>query len=324
MWGNRLGWGLSGAMVVIVGGLLGLVIWASLRITPPTEFTAQGKHLEAMALPVDPAGYLAASTEPGNAGELYRQAIIEYGQNAQRYQAFTSNPRKLSDLDNLPAAADLLKAAQLAPGAIFADKPGVIVSYDNQELVDSIEGLGNVLTMAGSLARREKNFDLAEKYFQAAFAFGCSLYKERLTRGELGAGLGMMSGAAVSMQRMAVDQGKTDLANHWQDFLKAYSDYDTDWIKRIERVISSIDQKVLERHAGDVYVLATQSQERLWRIEAILKLGRYRYNAGRKGDQRQAARFVKQLASEATDPAIRAAAVAARDLTPAQYHQLGN
>jgi hypothetical protein len=60
----------------------------------------------------------------------------------------------------------------------------------------------------------------------------------------------------------------------------------------------------------------------MWRVEAILKLGRYRFNAGRIGDQRNAIKTIKDLLTHDPDPVIRAAAQAAHDLTLEQYRMM--
>jgi hypothetical protein len=88
------------------------------------------------------------------------------------------------------------------------------------------------------------------------------------------------------------------------------------------RVVRSIDPKVVGTHAGDVFELAKRSKERMWRAEAILALGRLRFFAGdgaTASDQREATRLVTELAESDPDPIIRAAAIAARDLTAAKH-----
>jgi hypothetical protein len=76
---------------------------------------------------------------------------------------------------------------------------------------------------------------------------------------------------------------------------------------------------------GDVFYLAQHAQERMWRVEAILALGRMKYfvgEGGRRGDQRGATRHLKQHALD-KDPVIRAAAKAALELTREQMRTLG-
>ena len=60
----------------------------------------------------------------------------------------------------------------------------------------------------------------------------------------------------------------------------------------------------------------------MWRVEAILALGRVRFFSGisrSAADQRAALAGVKRIAADDPDPIVRAAAEAARDLTAEQY-----
>jgi hypothetical protein len=59
----------------------------------------------------------------------------------------------------------------------------------------------------------------------------------------------------------------------------------------------------------------------MFRVEAILKIGRYRFDAARKGDQLAAPRVLRRLADD-PDPVIQAAANAALALTLEQYRTI--
>jgi hypothetical protein len=65
----------------------------------------------------------------------------------------------------------------------------------------------------------------------------------------------------------------------------------------------------------------------MWRIEAVLKLGHYKWNAGEPGnaaDQRWAKRLAKQLMNDPSeDPLVRAAAKEAFELTKDRYLMIG-
>jgi hypothetical protein len=92
-------------------------------------------------------------------------------------------------------------------------------------------------------------------------------------------------------------------------------------------VISSIDPDVVGRTGGDILYLAKHSRERLWQIEATLKLGRQKHDQGEGGrgaDGRAAAVAVKRMANDSSlDPAVRIAAQRAVDLTVEQHRMLG-
>jgi hypothetical protein len=78
---------------------------------------------------------------------------------------------------------------------------------------------------------------------------------------------------------------------------------------------------VVEPKPGDIFALAEKAAEPMWRVEAILALGRLRYSAERSGDKQGAAKVVAALCT-AGDPRIRTAAIAARDLTVEQFRKL--
>jgi hypothetical protein len=76
---------------------------------------------------------------------------------------------------------------------------------------------------------------------------------------------------------------------------------------------------------GDIFEIARSGREPMWRTEAILKLGRMRWMKGVKyGDQRGANQVLTELAGR-TDlpPNVKAAAVAARDLTVKDFRLIG-
>jgi hypothetical protein len=60
----------------------------------------------------------------------------------------------------------------------------------------------------------------------------------------------------------------------------------------------------------------------MWRIEAIFSTARYRFNAGRVADQRAAARILREILSNDSDPVIQTACSAGLSLTVEQYRTL--
>jgi hypothetical protein len=101
----------------------------------------------------------------------------------------------------------------------------------------------------------------------------------------------------------------------------AMEGYDHDVVEPIYEVLTSADPAKIAANAGDIFRFATRSRERMFRVEAILKLGRYRFNSARAADQMAAPRFLRFLGHDA-DPAVRAAAQAAGGLTVEQYRMI--
>ena len=97
--------------------------------------------------------------------------------------------------------------------------------------------------------------------------------------------------------------------------------YDSNVKPIYDDVISKADQQSIAEHAGDIFRFAAKSKEKMFRVEAILKLGRYRFDAARAADQLAAPRFLRRFQRD-PDPAIQAAAQAAANLTIEQYRMI--
>ena len=181
----------------------------------------------------------------------------------------------------------------------------------------------NLLQRIGTEHARKKEFDEARKCLQASFVLGYHLYQQRLSRMQLSAGLGLMAQSAIVLKQIENVQGNKEAADRYDKFVADYQQYYKERIEPLERVITSIDPKVLARHVGDVFVLAEKSSERVWRVEAVLKLGMYKYYTNTPGDRRAARRMVRSLLND-PDPAIQTAALAANELTREQYRTIGS
>jgi hypothetical protein len=163
--------------------------------------------------------------------------------------------------------------------------------------------------------------DDARRLYEAVFSLGQKLFDERLSYAELDTALTLMAKGSTMIRINAESSGGSAKADAVKQFDEARIKYVKERIQPMVRVIGSNDQQVLEQHAGDVFYFARHAPERMWRVEAILKIGRYRFNAGRVGDQRSAMTVLRKL-SEEHDPVIRTAANAAQQLTIEQYRML--
>ena len=88
------------------------------------------------------------------------------------------------------------------------------------------------------------------------------------------------------------------------------------------RVVQAFDAKTVGTHTGDLFELAKRSKERMWRVEALMALGRVRYFAGTGGtaaNQRVAMALLREIAEEDEDYVVRTAAGAARNLTVEEH-----
>lgn len=300
-------------MLIVVG--IGSLLQGALGISPPTAVSLNPDNLAPLAMPM-PASPIAPTTSPSDAGDLYRRAIDDYPDQHQACEDFSQNPTGVR-----PEAMQLiLDAAGKSSANIFAGDPGRIVNYQSDHAdLDALEDLGNDVVKTGLLLRINQKPEDARVYFQASFALGQNLYRERLVFDEYRVGIEFMDESLGALAEG--ESANPTRAEEFQNLQTAIVNYDKDHVRPLYQMLSSADPNVIAANAGDVFVFATRSQERMFRVEAILKLGRYRFDADRNGDQRGADRYLKILASDA-DPVIRTAAEAGKNLTIEEYRTI--
>ena len=325
MWGNSLGWSISVLIVALAAGWMYLISTGT-NATPPTSFSRDPQHFAALTIPEpSPAAKLPPQTEDRDAGDLYRQAIEHVEADRITYEDFAARGALASPAAAKLDAIDLLvQATPCAKMNLFASHPQQIVNYEHEKKpLEALRLLGKVgIDRLGLLKLRGGDADGATKLFQAGFALGEKLARERLTVEELRIGLELMSKSAAAMASAAEHAGDNDRAAALNEFTSRLATFTREQVDPVARVTHAIDPRIVGEQTGDVFELARRSQERMWRVEAILQLGRVRYFAGEggtSGNQRAATALVTKLAAEDPDPIIRAAATAARDLTAEQH-----
>jgi hypothetical protein len=320
MWGNALGWCISAVMVVATAGGITWLNRNMESISSRTAFSRDSDNGAAIALPVAPLTVLPGMTEPTDAGPIYRRAIEAYQKDPATYGRF-SRAGRVNDVIDVPAIRILTEATNCSGATIFSDEPAQVVNFnpDKPEL-EALRTLGACARRAGQLIEKTDPTE-ALRLYEATFALGAKLYAERLTYEELDTGLTLVAEASRMIHDLSAASGNTARAQACKAFDEARKSYVEQRIQPVQRIISSADQQVLEQHAGDVFYFARSAGDRTWRVEAIFKLGRYRFNAGRIGDQSNAMVVIRELLND-PDPVIQTAAAAARDLTQEQYRML--
>lgn len=315
MFGNRLGWGIS----VIIAGLMILFVWMIDRAsitTPPTSAGLNPAFIEKLVLPVIPP-QIVSMDQPCSANS-YHQAIDTYLKDASAYRRLL-DARKPQDLSSFTAIQKVLDATHCRSTGIFSGRPEAIINYDpDHPQLEALSNLGNILIRHALLNKDTPQ--LALQYYQAAFSLGAKLFNERLSYAELSTGATLMATSVAAMERL--DDVQPQEIEQLAQFRTTLADFTKSVLHPKMQIISAIDQKLVQKHAGDIFLLARDGKDSMWRVEAMLKLGRYRFNAGRASDQRAALRVLTRYADHDSDPVVRLAAQAARDLTLEQYHRL--
>ena len=281
--------------------------------------------LEAIELPFSPSGVYPGMVESKDAGPVYRQAIERYKADKDTYERLMAAPAsrleaaRYADLEALNLIVGVRTAKSMN---LYAGSPGEVIDYTAYP--PGLEALNRLGKLAIKLAmhQKEKNKTDALALAEGAFSLGVKLARERLRWYEFVTGVELMRDSAYLIK--GLDPSRASAASQAEDQLKARMK--DQWMP-MWTVISSIDPQVIGRTAGDVFYVAKNSKERMWRIEAVLKLGRYKYDVGDPGrgaDQRWAKLVAKKMAGDGgLDPAVRLAAEVARDLTFERYNMIG-
>ena len=322
MWGNSLGWGISALIVAVTVGAL---LWVSRtlnQISDPTPFSTTSGAADALTMPAPPDGALPDNSAGVDTVALYHQAIDLYQKDPISFDRFLAQ----HDAENFKVVAPAIDLLRQAAGknslGIFAATPEEAVNYDPNIPLKVLKEIGDCANEAGLVKKVAKDNDGAIANFQAAFSLGQRMADERLCYAELSDGIGLMDGAAIEMADIAKDIGDQTKADALNQFALGLSDFSNHKLVPIQTVLSSIDQPTIEQYAGDMFWLAKNSKERMWRVQSILALGRLKYNASKPGDNRGAQRVTTEIAGTDPDPVIKTAAKAASDLTEDQYGRL--
>ena len=312
MWGNKQGWIIS-ACIFAATVVLYAVLLLGPSISSPTELTTKAGALDAIALPAVPMP--SAVEGAGDPAALYQQAIDAYNADADSFDKYYASAGKLNTdgFKAIQPALDLLvQAAGSGKAPIFAKKPDAVVMYNPAQVsaLKPAEMLGRDALRVGLQYNAAKNKEQSKKYLQAAYMLGYNMASERLVYHELRIGQDLMVSAAINLSTIDADHGAD-----YKPVDAAFKDFMDSQQKFID-LCNPANDATIATNAGDVFNLAEHSQERMWRDEAIMMLGHFKYNAAQPGDQRGAVTVLNKIAAEPNlDPAVAAAVKAALALT---------
>jgi hypothetical protein len=338
MFGNRLGWGISAVLAAAMGLLLWVIVGLNAVSQPSQGLVARTGNvslnllshpeiLDPIQLPFNAQAILPSMTDAQDAALLYRQAIEECRSDVYTYRDIYQDKSKKPKSDSykdLPAIVFIVDARNCTTMNLFAAKPEEVVDY-GKEAQAPIDLLYYVGEAASRIAQHlpDERHDEALILAEAVFSLGVKMCNERVRWQEFDAGATLLREGAYMINKLDGKNrpGAGTVDTGMRNLLKER------WIP-LATVITSIDQDVIGRTAGDNFYIARNAKERLWRVEAILKLGRYKFNVGTEGrgaDQRAAVITVRRMAANANlDPVVRAAAKAANELTFPRYNMIGS
>jgi len=317
MWGNLPGWIV--AIVLIIGAVAGAAYLDRLdRVTAPTAFALDTNNLAELDLGVPLQPLMPDLSGPTDITVQLKSAIDAYHADSYTYDRAAAGAVP-DNYDALPAIAPTVDVAMSPGAALLAPMKEQTVTYKaNRHELDAIRTLCESLIRA-ALAREKSDPTGAIGYYNAAFALGMKMYRERLTYAELSAGLTLMSQSAQQLAKLPIDPSRAQALRAFEPARRRLIE---ERVNPVWRIVGSVDPGVVRQHAGDVFVIARDAPERMWRVEAIFALGRYKYSAQRFRDRANAIGTLEQLAAVETDPIVKQAAIAARDMTIEDFRML--
>ena len=333
MFGNKTGWIISAIIVVLEG----LGMYALYTVSQPSDPTKLGEQAAkyTLELPVPPrplaSSFMTDNSQPGS-GEMYLKAIQDYRAHQKDYEAFYARkdflpkpnqkvdpaavPAPPEELAGIKLLKDATKFANARPFSGDAAKYGEIINYQTNK--QALEDLGQVVNCTWHMGRWQRakgNVAEARACVQAIYSLGVKLYDERLMFEECEKGLGFINMGAADLAVLDAAQ-KAALTDYKEQEQTFYNDR----LKPVQKATH-----IINANTGDLIAFARHGGDRMWRIEAMLALGRVKFTADRVGDQKSAVRVLKAIANDPTEePTVHFAAKLAADLTVEEFRLQGN
>lgn len=317
MWGNTQGWIISAALAILMGFLL----YRATKIPPPTPPTNAPELAIAhrmMVFPVAPSAVVPPGTSEFDAGDAYRDAIKLYESDSHTYEAYLVSPKGMTR-DQLPGVERVVDARRCRVCHLFDTDPAALIDY-SVTAHPQLEALDHVGLACSTLALLEKqsNNEDAQKLAEAEFTLGAHLAEERVTWEEFTTGYKLMQNAATTLVRVYDEQkdkggAKRDKA---EQFMTQTGDQSKLWVEA-EKLIGSISDDASGDYAGDFFSIAADPMaDPMFRVGAMLHVGRYRFRFASQGDRIAAEAFIAKMQSEATlPPTVKVAVKVAADQT---------
>lgn len=323
MWGNKLGWAISSVIALV---MLTLMVMLERSGTQPSDMTPKfaaelALNMAPLVMTPAPETILPAMNDERDAGDLYREAIALYEKSPALYEGF--DPKTV---DQLEAVDKIAEATHCKRMTLFSKDPSAVINFESEKPpIEALRKIGKATVNKALVLRAGKDLDGARHYAEAVFALGTRLFNERVVYEEYDTGLGLIGDSSELLYRLANEAGDAARASQIKAFTEArikLSDKNGRLFD-LHKITKTRDGDISASRAGDLFVLAERSQERMWRVEACLQLARtHRYvgEEGRAADQRYAQALLVKLAND-PDPVVKMAAIRARDITDQEYNR---
>ncbi len=330
--GSKLGWLLAAVLVVAIG----LIVLFTVVYPSPSDPSAAFKREGMLDLrTVDASPELVVGYTPdggGNAADDYARAVKIYNEAPDKLADAVRDRFEVArgNAVSPPDVRDMLDRmhAHVATGARKADMRYVFAHTPDEFDVgfyygpaEDLKRVSLALELLGLNHYAAKEFDKAEAVFKNIFVLGWHMTgdKDRVRVDMVHTGM--------QIQLPAIDLLK-DLYGKWDKAkyagrIEKIDEYDDELVDIEEWYSNKLSLLWRTRpHAGDVFYVIENDEDRAWRVQALLELGILKFTADTRGDRRYTKKLMEEYASD-PDVYLQAAAKAAQEFTERDFNLLG-
>lgn len=307
------------ALLLFTAGFLYLrfFIGAPDAFSAPTEFGNKAPEY-ALDLDPDPVSIVDLyAVADGDASDLYLRLDGLIKAHQADLEAYAKNPIPTHPGHEFTEQAIelLVQASTIYQGDVYKSRMNLLINYNTQpdDSLKRIELLNLVANALADDAEKQSRSSFAIDIHKGLFALGARMYAERYSIEELSVALALMNSAGqIARLREEIDDRLTEWCAQYDKNIEGF----------VAVQFDPVAMEVLKLNAapGDMAALIEKSDP-LWKIQATLALGKLRFTAPEGSDRKAAGFYLKNLQAS-DDPALRAAANAAMNLTADQLHKM--
>ena len=323
--GNKVGWILAGALLVVVALILLFTVVIP-RPASPTAATSKKGFLELKTVGIMPEEIIGWSPSgQGNAADHYHKAVEVYHASEEeidRAVAAADLPgmvlsRKLEEIHGHVAAG--ARERRMRYTLLHAPKELKVGFGYEADPADSLVMVSHGLLLLVKKHASKRNLVEAEQVLQHGFMLGWHMMDERGRPYMVMRGMDIQDQFLLSLAELYKDsperKGRVGVLERYliglRDLAAFYeSKAATVWNTR--------------PNPGDIFNVIENDEDRAWRVQGLLALGIVKFSAQRSGDRRYARKLMEAyVEGDDRDALEAAAALAAKNLTKTEFNTLG-
>jgi hypothetical protein len=339
--GNKVGWILALAVIIVVVGIAYFTIFEPLPSPPRDTLDPSVLTLKSVDMPLaDVIGF--EPNEPGNAADDYQKAVtlwlmhgkeIEATGDADHFDALAAAKDSWAD-PGMQACKEI--AAHVAAGArkktmeyTFRYTPKQLKIRYRHKHADHLYKVAVSVQQVYMMHKARMEFPQAEKPLQHMFVLGIHLFQERSLPYVSTTGLDIQLAALKWLQELynawpGAPRHRLALIGQYEHQLSVIRELCRKKRQWLWDNIPATDPRTGDPilAPGDVFNIAEHDQDRAWRVQAIIALGPMKYRITGRGDSRKTRKLIEWFLMS-KDPLEEAAAQAASKMTQDEFRGLG-